>query len=223
MFDQLFDLCRLYGVARWLRQIRIESPAYRRHEDVWVKRYAAEERKGIALLQREMRLENERRELLNRVDLAKELPCDGSQLYILDEKLVEVRQHHCAHQRELRRLWSIKPNGCQIRDFEMTQKPQMTRHDKPYSWFQGRKACAFSGGCCGRECGCCKKPLRMFLTPTLLDPKKRMGIYGHCTTECGCCIKYNGAYIPDTSIGGTETDNDRQVCADSKESQKGSK
>jgi hypothetical protein len=115
MFDQLFDLCRLHGVARWLRHVRFEWYFYSFKDAVWVERYVAEERKSIALLQREMRLENERRELLDRIDLAKELPCDGSQLYIVDEKLVEVRQYHCAHQQELRRLWSIKPNGCRIR------------------------------------------------------------------------------------------------------------
>lgn len=41
--------------------------------------------------------------------------------------------------------------------------------------------CAQRGGCCSRDCGCCRKSSARL--------KKRRG---HCTKECGCCLQTRG-------------------------------
>lgn len=43
--------------------------------------------------------------------------------------------------------------------------------------------CAARGGCCGRECGCCRK--------RSASSQKRRGA-GRCTVECECCIQFRG-------------------------------
>lgn len=44
--------------------------------------------------------------------------------------------------------------------------------------------CAGSGGCCGRDCGCCEKR-------DAHAPGRQRGV-GHCTTACGCCATNRG-------------------------------
>lgn len=43
--------------------------------------------------------------------------------------------------------------------------------------------CAGSGGCCGRDCGCCEKRGQAL--------GRQRGV-GHCTAECGCCATSRG-------------------------------
>lgn len=43
--------------------------------------------------------------------------------------------------------------------------------------------CAIRGGCCGRECGCCRNR-----NP---PPNRKLAV-GHCTAECLCCQKFRG-------------------------------
>lgn len=43
--------------------------------------------------------------------------------------------------------------------------------------------CAGSGGCCGRDCGCCEKRGQTL--------GRHRGV-GHCTVECGCCAISRG-------------------------------
>jgi hypothetical protein len=45
-----------------------------------------------------------------------------------------------------------------------------------------RKDCAERGGCCGRDCGCCKKS----------PEAHRVKGWGHCTVHCGCCSRHRG-------------------------------
>lgn len=50
--------------------------------------------------------------------------------------------------------------------------------------------CALRGGCCGRECQCCRKP----------RSSTRFIHLGHCTPACGCCEKKRGFRIPATNM-----------------------
>lgn len=49
-----------------------------------------------------------------------------------------------------------------------------------FAWLN--EDCVRRGGCCGRACGCCKKPR------SSLQSKGD----GHCTRMCGCCMESRG-------------------------------
>ncbi|KAB8262577.1 hypothetical protein BDV32DRAFT_120303 [Aspergillus pseudonomiae] len=73
------------------------------------------------------------------------------------------------------------------------------RHGRPYSWVMDRSTCADTGGCCGRACGCCEKPLLTYYRPMgyrYPDKKTKIDVYGHCTAECPCCIQVRHRYHP---------------------------
>ncbi|PLN86342.1 hypothetical protein BDW42DRAFT_159053 [Aspergillus taichungensis] len=68
-----------------------------------------------------------------------------------------------------------------------------------YAWDLDCGACASTGGCCGRDCGCCEKPLITYWEPMKqhdAESRKLVGVYGHCTAECPCCIRVRGRYHP---------------------------
>ncbi|KAJ5923737.1 hypothetical protein N7454_008982 [Penicillium verhagenii] len=64
---------------------------------------------------------------------------------------------------------------------------------KDPSWYLKKglvNDCLEKGGCCSRECGCCKK--RQFST------ERNFGI-GHCTSYCACCDVARGGALTDES------------------------
>jgi hypothetical protein len=111
-----------------------------------------------------------------------------------------VRKFYYAHLIEMRRLLSsTKKNNAFWRGFMMERKCQYSfipGHNKPYFWMKAKNNCTQSGGCCGRECRCCEKPLRVYSTDSTFPWKKEAGVYGHCTAECGCYIRNYGGYTP---------------------------
>ncbi|KAE8352284.1 hypothetical protein BDV28DRAFT_161892 [Aspergillus coremiiformis] len=73
------------------------------------------------------------------------------------------------------------------------------RHGRPYFWVLERAKCADTGGCCGRDCGCCDKALLAYNRPfgyLYPDQKRVFRVYGHCTVECPCCIQVRHRYHP---------------------------
>ncbi|KAH8695927.1 hypothetical protein BGW36DRAFT_379901 [Talaromyces proteolyticus] len=209
MIDQLLDFCKLYSLARSVRgRIKIFCP-YKE----WKEKYEQEERNGFAILQREKRLTDRKKQILSTIE-QKEKPqiagyqeCDEQwkigyfyELCDIDEKLAEVQRLEQFHQQAIYTLFSTKKNHTYHRDVMMARKCQYSfipRRDKPYIWLKHQDACARSGGCCSRECGCCEKPLKVFpTTSSFLLRKKEVKLYGHCTSECGCCIKHIGTYTP---------------------------
>jgi hypothetical protein len=204
MIEQFFDFCKCYPLARFIRTSIYDFGSG--HD--WKRQYIAEEYKGMVILQRQKRLDNRKSEILSAIahlmeyhdhheDQHKKL-CD--ELYEIDEKLLQTRRLYCAHQLEMRRLWFIAGDNIQVRGIIMSRKPQyslLPGRDKPYIWVKQRNACAQSGGCCGRECGCCEEPLALIRIVSRRIPRKNnVSLYGHCTAECGYCIKHNGVYVP---------------------------
>ena len=72
-------------------------------------------------------------------------------------------------------------------------------HGRLYAWVLDCLECASTGGCCGRDCGCCEKPLITYREPMKrydVESIRIVGVYGHCTAECPCCIRVRGRYHP---------------------------
>lgn len=172
-------------------------------------------RKGIALLQREKYLHQQRSELMAAIQQhqpylqgEQNSKChDGRTAELIDDmekvnaKILQVQNMCCAHDQRLRELWSTFRSSSSSRDVLMGLKPQysLITGQKPYFWLKERNQCSDSGGCCGRECGCCEKPLKVIFAYVLpmLGLRRKKEVYGHCTAECGCCIRYKGSYKPD--------------------------
>lgn len=211
MIEQIFDFCGLYPLAR---AIRSWNKTVFDLGEPWMEAYRAEEHKGHELLQRRKRLENRRTEILSapiRNQQTQLKYCDEEhsgklpdELYDIDEQLLDVGRRYHTHRLKIERLWVTGKDDPWFRDVVMSLKPQyafITKNDKTYFWLQKRRICAATGGCCGRECGCCEKPLGSLGSVSFLGLNKReIGLYVHCTAECGCCIKRNGGYQPIPSV-----------------------
>jgi hypothetical protein len=68
-------------------------------------------------------------------------------------------------------------------------------------WDSGSRVCQLTGGCCERQCGCCRKPRQTDKgkTTTWADLVSRSTeLATHCeATECGCCIRSRGFDLND--------------------------
>lgn len=114
----------------------------------------------------------------------------------LDQDLAGIREQYWLHRQELDKIESEKPRGgAAMARWDLLQCSHNLQ-GKTLAWEDGKKACAARGGCCGRGCGCCSKPLTEYTMPGSLFGKKSR-IYGHCTVECPCCIRARGFYKPD--------------------------
>lgn len=203
MIEEFLDFCKLYPLARAVRRV---NKAFC-FERFWKRDYEEEEQNGVAIMQREKRLTDQRTEIL----MTKPHGCLGDdelwhakyseELYNVDEELLQTRNLYQAHQQKMHRLLRSKRSHAYHRDVLMARKVQyafIPGHDKPYIWRKTREACARRGGCCGRKCGCCEKPLKDYYISSGYSSKGRTNVelYGHCTAECGCCIRYTGGYTP---------------------------
>lgn len=120
----------------------------------------------------------------------------------LQELNVELRRI----QLELFNKWHDAPDNAGARicklGFEHTDE-----EGRSAIWYNERESCSEGGGCCGRSCGCCEKPLHEYYVDTgrsyvangetgSTEGKKLVRLYGHCTAECACCVITHGVYKP---------------------------
>lgn len=209
MIEQCFDFCRLYPLARftrsWNKFFYIAENSVRARQ--WSKDYTTELQKGIVLLQRQKYLESRQKEIMKIIQQRgqSDLKVTDSickELEEIEAKILQVQEMYLAHEERMRVLWPKFKSNTFSREVLVAQKLQyrLISGRQPYAWVKTRNQCSESGGCCGRECRCCEKPLKVVIKyRSSLFPrlKKKTGIYGHCTAECGCCIRYKGCYKPD--------------------------
>ncbi|KAL4808836.1 hypothetical protein BDV18DRAFT_133271 [Aspergillus unguis] len=101
---------------------------------------------------------------------------------------------------QILQLYEEIPNNeaREILDLRTTRRDSQGRTDL---WHQDSVLCRSSGGCCGRACGCCEKPVDEYYRLNKITGKKELfKLYGHCTAECVCCIKTHGIYDPDPRL-----------------------
>jgi hypothetical protein len=164
----------------------------------WIPYYINEETIGIAILHRLQHLKHLEDTLLGAENKNRNKETDVENIR---RETVKSREAFAIHHRELRRLLSDKPvNGKWIRAFDLDRRDKDPVHGRTAAWWNDRKKCAETGGCCGSLCGCCEKSLREYL-----DPENGMTVklYGHCSLECGCCIRSRGYYVPDKRLPST--------------------
>lgn len=198
----LFECLHLWKAARCGYECAFDGQHghVQKSNKKWIRRYSDEENRGFMLLQRERRLKEQQDGgfVIPQNYLLDEPPKYGESLpplTTLERQLAETRQQYWLHQQELIELETQKPRGPGVRHWEMLRRVE-NRQGKSIAWKEASKKCAVRGGCCGRDCQCCSKPLKEFLMPTGSRTKKS-GIYGHCTVECPCCIQFRGFYKPD--------------------------
>lgn len=121
---------------------------------------------------------------------AQKAPPEYTEITESDHHLAEMYREYCLHQQRVRALWEKKPRGTRMKEFDLARRYTI-KEGQPLVWGDGTLICAVSGGCCGRDCGCCEKPLGSVLIPEY-DGKVQRPFYGHCTAECGCCTESSG-------------------------------
>ena len=126
MIEEFLDFCKLYPLARAVRRV---NKAFC-FESFWKQDYEQEEQNGVAILQREKRLTNERVAILK----AKHDGCLGDdelwhakyseELYRVDEALLQTRNLYQAHQQKMHQLLLSKRSHAYHRDVLMARKAQ---------------------------------------------------------------------------------------------------
>ncbi|KAB8214623.1 hypothetical protein BDV33DRAFT_195921 [Aspergillus novoparasiticus] len=121
--------------------------------------------------------------------------CDEAKL---EEEVNELMEAYWTSNRALLAMDETMPLASNVMEIDLLRSYK-DRHGRPYSWVIDRSMCADTGGCCGRACGCCERPLLTYYRPRGyldLDRKTEVGVYGHCTAECPCCIQVRHRYHP---------------------------
>lgn len=190
-------------------------------QESWVKPYLLEEQLGIAILQRLQRLykqQQEQEQSSEQLQKTSSLPGSRDILQppdynssvtplpssaIIAEEATRLRGEYWKQQDRLNLLDAVKPiNAVPVQE-QMLLRKHRDRHGRSYAWVLGQERCAASGGCCGRDCGCCEKVLNQHLMPArnlAREESAVVKVLGHCTVECHCCIEARGCYIPDSRL-----------------------
>lgn len=175
----------------------------------WVPIYRNEESLCDAILQRQNRLRELRSKVLHQ-DKSDELTplktCGGEpkiDVSKLDKEITFLQERYYEQLDRMEKLGDVAnligPNAEEC----VLLRKHRDRYGRTFSWLKGREHCADFGGCCGRPCGCCEKPLRTYLRPTDDGGKEFIEILGHCTGECACCIRFQGSYKKHKSLPAT--------------------
>ncbi|BAE65939.1 hypothetical protein F9C07_12167 [Aspergillus flavus] len=181
--------------AEWFDQ-----EAWDKALESWISPFLEERDFGYAILQR-------RRRLLSIKPAARPKCEDKSQMKSPDyqeaerkreEEVNELMEAYWTSNRTLLAMDETMPLAFNVVEIVLLRSHR-DRHGRPYSWVMDRLTCALTGGCCGRACGCCEKPLLTYYHPLNYkypDGKMEVGVYGHCTAECPCCIQVRHRYHP---------------------------
>lgn len=95
-----------------------------------------------------------------------------------DEQLRDLSQEYTKAEWEFYLAESMLPIGPVKRSYDILRQSP--------AWYLREELvedCARRGGCCGRNCGCCK---------TRQSATKRIKGIGHCTLSCQCCSNERG-------------------------------
>lgn len=189
------------------RQWRRESESMDDHEECakafqsWIAPFLDERDFGYAILQRRRRLLSIKPAARPKLQgESQEKPpdyeaCDEGKW---EEEVNELMEAYWTSNRTLLAMDETMPLTSNVEEIDILRTFK-DRHGRMYSWVMDRSTCADTGGCCGRACGCCEKPLLTYYRPRgllYLHGKKEVGVYGHCTAECPCCIQVRHRYHP---------------------------
>lgn len=179
----------VFGAAHWrIRWSMRMSPSrcdFAAKE--WLPEYRAEGSTGDSILQRQCRLrELKLKTQSEKNELGKGLPNETAAK--LNEEIKQMEIEYRSHQVRLKNQErATAPNAEEAEERKLFHKHR-DRHGRTYAWIYEQGRCADFGGCCGRTCGCCEKPLRRYLRPTSGGKKKLIEVRVHCTAECAGCI-----------------------------------
>lgn len=173
------------------------------HEE-WIVPYLDEEALGIAIRQRLQCLMGKKQNAEQQQKGYDEKPPAYDFLSettndTLGQELTSLRGVYWQHQTRLSRHERIRPDE-RYSGKELTLlRTYRDRYGHPYSWVFDRERCAASGGCCGRTCGCCERPLNQYFQPraqgqeaSMEKARKLLELFGHCTVECACLYTDSG-------------------------------
>ncbi|OGM43326.1 hypothetical protein ABOM_008710 [Aspergillus bombycis] len=185
--------------ARWF-----DRDAWDKALKSWITPYLEERNLGYAILQRRRRLLGLKPVARSKLEgESQEKPpgdkeaCDPREGKWEDE-VNELMEAYWTSNRALLTMDETMPLAMNVVEIALLRSHR-DRYGRPYSWVMDRLPCADTGGCCGRACGCCEKPLLTYYRPLIYkypNGKMEMGVYGHCTAECPCCIQVRHRYHP---------------------------
>ncbi|PWY92777.1 hypothetical protein BO70DRAFT_392161 [Aspergillus heteromorphus CBS 117.55] len=163
----------------------------------WIRRHKENEELEFALLQRITCLERVKRQKEEEQPASSLIHTPGPSNPKRQVTLAEEHYFRC--QRASRALDYDKPSGSLTDEFDFLRHHRNS-DGQTLAWEEDRIACALLGGCCGRRCRCCERPLRCYIMPDSGEGKEMVGFHGHCTAECGCCMRHRGFYRPDSRL-----------------------
>lgn len=196
---------------RLQRDIHSSPEISSRLRNKWVKPYLDEENVGIAILQRRRRLfgkhlaEQQDKDSLNKLPEYK-----TSASSALEQEFAKLREEYWKHQNRLADKSNSRPlgyNNLLVQEVVLFRQHR-DRNNRSFAWVLERDQCAARGGCCGRSCDCCERPLDQFFRSTRdqdqdqeqKSEREVVEVLGHCTVECPCCIRFRGCYMPDPRL-----------------------
>jgi hypothetical protein len=185
--EAAFEKRNRYDLATHLRhfEMHFASTKSRQIQNQWQEKCQREEYRGFSMLQREIYLKEEMAACVKVARLRPLTSGEVADLQAWEEELKEFDQKYWLHTRAWYKLMCEKPKGPSIREWDASSRMEAMLSTEI------RYFCTANGGCCGRECGCCERPLKTH---------REKNRYGHCTMECGCCIRNRGFYRVDPCI-----------------------
>ncbi|PYH96690.1 hypothetical protein BO71DRAFT_396821 [Aspergillus ellipticus CBS 707.79] len=183
----------------------------------WRSEFRAEETLGIAILQRQHRLQleqmqqGEKQEQSTKAEKERDiniLPAYSLPVRPFEAEIKEMRIEYWKHHSRMWRLLRDLPSSGTV-DYMLVHRRHQDESNSSFIWIKDQRICAETGGCCGRDCGCCEKALHKYYQPDpsyeAPKPKKPFYVHGHCTVECACCIKFRQCYMPHPKLPVSKT------------------
>lgn len=173
---------KLESLGQWHRaqSLRHRAATWRgktRELHAWVQTLIEVDIRLREVVQRETFLRDQVRILATKDEMWPMTAEERAQLGAWEEELGDLSKEYWQQERQIYAVESRCPWGPFLRGFFSYRRQQM--------WFLTEwmaADCAGRGGCCGRGCGCCKRP----------RSTTRARRFGHCTAMCGCCERQRG-------------------------------